>query len=287
MIMPSSAEYLISSQDPTGGWGYHRDQKPSIEATALAILALRDQSIYSGEFQKCISWLLSCQHEDGGWGIYQDDFESGWQTAWALIALAHLNQGQSAMSAAVLWLTHVPTAQIGSVQLDRVTNLDDQPAVNLVWPWLPGQGGWIVPTALAVLALTGQELSPLASLRIDAAHAYFKQNRTPIGGWSYGNASPLDTIVNPRAHQTATVLMALTRTNPQEVRKEDVSALKQSMREDQGVLSLAAGLTALHMLGEQDDESSVLLNAKQLPDGSWEQRPFSTAWAMLALRGFL
>ena len=283
--MPSSIDYLISTQHETGGWGYSPGHKSVIEPTATVLLSIRDEPKAINIFQKGMNWLLSSQHQDGGWGINEDDPESGWHTAWALIALKHSNPSNDSIVRAVEWLSYVSTYQFTQDELRDPKILVSDTAVALSWPWLPGQGCWIEPTALAVLALEGLAQSQVATTRMRAAFDYFHQNRTPIGGWGLGNAGPYETVVLPDAYRTALVLMALARVQPKEIQSNDLSALRQDMQQDPCILSLSSGLVALKTLGEYDHDISSQITDNQLQDGSWNNNPFFTAWAMMALRG--
>ncbi len=285
--MPTSVDYLISAQHDSGGWGYSTGSKPVVEPTAVALLALQTDPGAELSFQKGISWLLGGQNKDGGWGINENDPESGWQTAWAVIALRKVKQDSDAISRGMDWLTCVGTNQVSQEEFKKQDiPLNDDPGA-IVWPWLPGQVCWIEPTAMAVLGLESRDYSPLASSRIKAAVEYFIKYRTPIGGWDIGNAGPLDTNVLPRAYPTSLVLMALNLVAPQAIISNDISALKQDMMSDQSVLSLSSGLLAIRCLGESADEVELYIKDKQNANGSWDNNPFFTGWAMMAIRGYL
>lgn len=285
--MPSPKDYLISIQHESGGWGYSRSHRPVVEPTAVAILALRSEPGANESIQRGISWLLSCQNADGGWGIHEDDPESGWQTAWALIALRYTNQDQDMIIRAAEWLAYVGTYHIQHEQFQKSEIPENANPGSMVWPWLPGQAGWIEPTALAVLALEGLIRPPFALTRINAALAYFRKYRTPSGGWDMGNASAIDNIIFPRSFQTALVLMALSRVAPQEIKPNDISVMREDLMRDQDVLFFSAGYLAIKTLGESDEMLLSYLKENQIKNGSWEDNPFFTAWAMMALRGYL
>jgi hypothetical protein len=285
--MPSSLNYLISSQHDSGGWGYTTGSKPVVEPTAVALLALLSETGAEASFEKGMSWLLASQNSDGGWGINENDPESGWQTAWAVLALRKGKQDRDTISRAMDWLTYVGTNQVSQEQFKKPDfPVSDDPGA-IVWPWLPGQVCWIEPTAMAVLGLESKDNSPTASSRIMAAVDYFIKYRTPIGGWDIGNAGPLDTNVLPRAYPTSLVLLALKLVAPQMIISNDLSALKQDMLLDQSVLLLSSGLLAIRSLGESADEVESYINNKQNPNGSWDNSPFFTGWAMMAIRGYL
>ncbi len=287
MVMPTAIDYLISAQHMSGGWGYSTGQKPVVEPTAAVLLAIRNEPLADNSFQRGISWLLSCQHQDGGWGINEDDPESGWQTAWALTALRYSTQNQDSISRSVEWMVTVGTLEITQEEFqgEEIPKRDNIGA--FIWPWLPGQAGWIEPAAMAVLALEGLAKSRLADFRISAALNYFRQYRTVDGGWNVGNAGPLDTIVIPRAYPTALVLMALDRIAQSEIQTIDLSALRQDLQRDSSILIQSSGLLALRTIGEDDEVLISNITEHQLPNGSWEDNPFFTAWAIMAFRGYL
>jgi hypothetical protein len=286
-FMRTALDYLISAQHDAGGWGYSTGSHPVIEPTAIALLALLNATGAEMTFQQGISWLLNAQNPDGGWGINENDGESGWHTTLAAICLQKYGQADNMLKRALEWIVNEGTSQVMEAEFRTtdVSNTVDPGA--LVWPWLPGQVCWIEPTALSVLALVYSKQTPLASLRIDAAIKYFKNNRTPTGGWDIGNAGPLDTIVLPRAYPTSLVLMALDQVAAEEIRADDIMALQLDMRHDPSSLSLASGLLALKVLRREAAELEAQLVGNQKTNGSWDDNPFITGWAMLALRGYL
>ncbi len=287
MAVPSAIDYLINAQHANGGWGYGTNHMGMVEPSAVVLMALRDEPAAKDAFQRGVTWLLNCQHQDGGWGINEDDPESGWQTAWAMIVAKAAKLSNEVIAKAADWLTVVPTYEISREEFTKGVVPKDASSIAMAWPWLPGQAGWIEPTALAVLALDGVVVSDLAQTRIEAALEYFKQYRTPSGGWNVGNAGPLDTLVIPRVYPTALVLIALTHRSKEDIQPIDLSAVEQDLLRDEGMLAQAAGLLALRISGKDDVLLATRLIQHQLSDGSWEHNPFVTAWAVIGLRGYL
>jgi hypothetical protein len=283
--MPTAIDYLISAQHESGGWGYSTNQQPIVEPTSAVLLALRDEPQAIDAYQRGITWLVNSQHQDGGWGINQNDPESGWQTAWAILVLKQSLQNKENIATAVEWLLTVGTSEVTKEEFHRPELPKSEDNLALIWPWMPGQVGWIEPTAMAVLALDSIADSPLASYRFNAARRYFRENRTPDGGWGIGNAGPLDTVVLPRAYPTSLVLLALVAFAREDIRTQDISALEQDIRRDHSILALSSGLLAMELIGESDDTLKKTLSVQQQMDGSWSANPFFTAWAIMALRG--
>ena len=285
--MPSTIEFFISAQHDNGGWGYLAGRKPVVEPTAAVLLALRTEPLARDSFKRGMTWLLNCQHQDGGWGINEVDPESGWQTAWVLIVLKYTGQNKEQILKAEGWLKSVGTLEFTPEQFLNSTTPENGQLISLVWPWLPGEAGWVEPTALAVLALADVSATPGVASRIQSALDYFRQYRTPEGGWNIGNTTSLDTTVIPRAYPTSLVLLALSQVAQQVIQSDDTSALQQDMNHDPGILAKSAGLLALRSLGLHNETISTYLVDHLLPDGSWDHNPFSTAWASMALRGYL
>jgi hypothetical protein len=258
-----------------------------VEPTAAVLLAIRDDPLAINSYQRGIAWLLGSQNIDGGWGIHEADSESGWQTAWALIALRYTAENNDSINKAVDWLIYVGNSEITQEQFKKPEIPVSDSVTAFIWPWLPGQGGWIEPTASTLFALGGITNSQLAATRMNAALRYFRQYRTPSGGWNHGNAGPFETIVLPRAYQTALVLIALAQSAKQEIQTNDLSALRQDMRRDPSILAQSSGLLAIRILGGSDETSNALITERQRLNGSWEDNPFFTAWAIMALRGYL
>ena len=81
-------EALSSRQRPTGTWGFrgHPSDQDSVEATCLAILALRRQP--SIELARAIQALQGLQNTDGSWPAFTGDEPEGcWATALAVLSL--------------------------------------------------------------------------------------------------------------------------------------------------------------------------------------------------------
>jgi hypothetical protein len=284
--MTSAIDYLISAQHESGGWGYSSTQKPVVEPTSAVLLAIRDEPQAYEAYLRGISWLVNSQHQDGGWGINQDDPESGWQTAWALISLKHTYKNNEVVMKGIDWLTSIGTSEITREEFQASEFPENNNITAYSWPWLPDQVGYIEPTAMAVLALDGLADSQLAKYRISAALQYFRQNRSPTGGWDTGNAGPLDTVILPRAYTSALVLMALAHSAQQDIQLKDLTALQQAMQGDTSILAQSSGLVALQIIGKNDETIFLKIVKQQRTDGSWNANPFFTAWAFMALRGY-
>jgi hypothetical protein len=285
-MVASTLAFLLATQNPDGGWGYAAGQASTVEATATAVLALRDGSARDLARRASMAWLGAAQHPDGGWGLGASDPESGWTTAWGVLALAQDEAAADAVRRGAVWLLAVKTLRLEGDGLQREVREKFAIDPNLRgWPWLPGEASWVEPTALAMLALTTPSVTSAAQERLDEGVRYLVDRRCHGGGWNLGNPVMLGGQLPPRAHPTAWALLALARVAPDVIRPEDLLALRAEMRRDGGALGLAWGLLALRVLGEDDADAANRLSAQQRADGSWNGNPFHTAVALLAERG--
>ena len=118
-------EYLISIQEPSGGWfgrwGSNYVYGTSNVLCGLAYFLGQDKRV-PAVVALAIRWLKSVQNEDGGWGeslrTYHTPETAGEgpstpsQTAWALMALlAHLPRDDDSIERGVRWLLLVQAAE--------------------------------------------------------------------------------------------------------------------------------------------------------------------------------
>jgi squalene cyclase len=99
--------FLLSAQNPDGGWGYTPAQSSTTEPTAAVLLAIGNEPAATDARQQAVDWLRQGQHQDGGWGLSYADKESTWQTAWAVLALARMGTAGDAFDHGVEWLLNV------------------------------------------------------------------------------------------------------------------------------------------------------------------------------------
>lgn len=278
--------FLRRTQGNDGGWGYGAGHASNVEATSAALLALGGAAAESALARRASAWLLAAQHGDGGWGLTADDAESGWQTAWAVLALTQAAEAGAAVGRGVAWLLTTQLLRIEKAEDIRWTKdiLGIDPALR-GWPWLPGQAGWVEPTALALLALAPRAAAPEVGPRLAEGVRYLQDRRCTGGGWNVGNPVMFSRPLPPRAIATAWVLLALARLAREAIQGADVATLRVEMHADGGVPALAWGLLALRSLGQDDARAADLLLARQSADGGWDASPYHTAAALLALTG--
>ena len=279
-----AAQFLISSQLVSGGWGYEVGLPAVVEPTAAAVLALRGNEGAVEALERAVRWLLTCQNQDGGWGYSQNDPESNWQTAWAVLALERAGYKGSEIERGILWLASEEALQYTDSSLlsegTRIAKIDFS---IRGWPWLPTQASWVEPTALAMLALETAKDQPDVRNRLTEAVRYLKDRRVPGGGWNVGNPVMFSSVLPARAHPTAWSLLALMALSSETILPEDYECLKTEMQRDGGNMALAWGLLAIRAAGQDAPAARDLLIAAQQVDGSWDHNPYLTAVAWMAL----
>jgi len=80
------------------------------------------------------------------------------------------------------------------------------------WPWYPGEAPWIIPTSLAICALSrqrngryGRDIQP----RLDAAREFLLSRRCPDHGWNHGGLFKPDETPPSYPETTGIALLAL------------------------------------------------------------------------------
>ncbi|QGY40296.1 hypothetical protein GM415_09220 [Pseudodesulfovibrio cashew] len=75
------------------------------------------------------------------------------------------------------------------------------------WPWIDETHSWVEPTALALLALTGEGLATHPAVREGVA--VLRDRELPDGGWNYGNPKIYGSVLLPMPECTGIALCAL------------------------------------------------------------------------------
>ncbi len=281
-----AVRFLVSSQLISGGWGYEPGAPAVVESTAAGVLALRAEQAVDETLKRAINWLISSQNEDGGWGLNAKDTHSNWHTAWAVLALQRAGHAGSQTERGIHWLLTQPVMQYTDAGLlsegSKIAKIDFS---IRGWPWQPGEASWVEPTAIAMLALEHAKDQTSVHDRLAEAVRYLLDRRVPGGGWNVGNPVMFSSILPARAHPTAWSLLALNVLAPESILADDIQFLKAEMQRDGGAMGLAWGILALRATGRTDEQSINELVALQQSDGSWEQNPYVTSAALMALEG--
>ncbi|NWJ44817.1 MAG: terpene cyclase/mutase family protein [Chloroflexi bacterium] len=327
-------DFLVKTQNPDGGWGYKVGGQSFAEPTALALLALFHPDIGAGRLnapqpyvdavQKGLTRLRADQHQDGGWGIFKEDQFSGWMTylaTWCFNILLKIPELSALYArpedtdlrgrARGVILNKQREPKVTQKEWDIYKKLLSIDSNLLGWKWGPNatEAGFVIPTALAMIALTVEDRVIVAdSDQIQEGKAYLRDRACAGGGWNVGNPYMYDKQLPPTPDGTAYALLAFAVTlstsdfgGTQEV-WSGVSVLSDFVEETYSDHVLALGLTALRFYPDIGTNNSDRLNRfyikllkgtpsqtgkpaskGQALSGGWMDSPHSTALAILAL----
>jgi squalene-hopene/tetraprenyl-beta-curcumene cyclase len=239
--------------EPTG-WHFQFRNKyyPDLDDSAMVILALRrsplaEEPAVRAATRRGVDWLLAMQNRDGGWAAYDVDIDN--QVLTQLPFADHnamLDPSCADITARVLEL------------LGTLGDRDDHPSVrralDYLWSTQEPEGCWYGRWGVNYIYGTWQVLQGLAALRFPMDHprilravAWLEATQQPSGAWgescrSYDDPS-LKGIGDPTPSQTAWATLGL----------------------------IAAGRAR----GAAVRRGIDCLRRLQLPDGSWDEAPFT------------
>ena len=118
--------------------------------------------------ERGLAWLRKTQRSDGGWAAQPGIDESNWSTSLAAL-LPREALGAQRHAAAIGWLM-ATTGQESTFEFRLrewlLGNSSKQGPRPAGWPWIPGAGAWVGPTAVAILALDKENRRrPLVGIR--------------------------------------------------------------------------------------------------------------------------
>src|SRR6185437_10753390 len=148
------ARVLAARQHSSGGWSYFHSAQTSVEATALAALALGPEMPRIAE--RAVDHLRNLQRPDGGWPAFSGDSESSWTTPLVFCALNLRNDSFGARRRAFEWLVRQRGREGHWFWRWRYKTVDRNVRFNpewYGWPWTAETTSWVIPTAFALVAL--------------------------------------------------------------------------------------------------------------------------------------
>jgi Prenyltransferase and squalene oxidase repeat len=322
-------EYLVKNQNQDGGWGYRSGGMSYTEPTAFGLLALfsplgvaktNPTPTRGSAVSKALAWCRTTELPGGGWGAFQGQETASWATApvlWMfniLLAKAELSsqfsksQDKDSRSRARDWLLKNAAPETNDVEYRLAKGYYNIDPDLLSWGWNVGDVGWVIPTALAMIALTVEDRELMSgSEQIKSAKDYLRNRRCEDGGWNVGLPYIYDKPLPPVADATAYALLAygITR-NVSDFGKnkpfnDSTEVLSSFLDKTNSDHTMALGMLALRFYRDESDRELAKFYAKllrglskpeksvptslgqNLNDGGWAKSPFTTALAVLAL----
>ena len=209
-----AAKWLRQAQMADGAWRAAADQHPGCWVTALACLALSDQTKAPDEtVLKGLRWLLDTWPAEG----------STWSR---LLRQWHKKSG------VVVRQNHALRG----------------------WSWTPGTASWVEPTAYALILLRNipDRFHPKGAVRRRQLGERMLYDRMcPGGGWNAGNPMVYGVPGEPRIGPTAWALMALVDYKERAENRASLDWLERNYENISGPASLALAHLCIRAYGRQ------------------------------------
>lgn len=283
----AAAAVLESRKLVSGGWSFTGSQQASTEAICLALLALIPEM--ATNVTTSIELLQNLQLHDGGWPSFQGDSQASWTTALALSTAIVTNNMPNACDPALRWLL----SERGKEghwfwrwkfkTADRNVRFDPD---KYGWPWSPGAGSWVIPTAFSVIAIkqfTVCNRSAASERRIHLGVEMLIDRACVGGGWNAGNSVVYGMPLTPHVEATAIALLALQDEPRGEVIEHSLQWLRRKAPTVESASSLAWCILSLFVYQEPIQELKNRL-ATMVKDGAEVRNNATLATALLALR---
>jgi hypothetical protein len=283
--LASRFDFLRSTQNSDGGWGFFPGKQSWLEPTAYALMALHSDSASQPVFERGWRLMRSWQMPDGSWQPCAAVREPHWTTALAVTLHCLRGVNDEPFQRGIAWLT--ATSGIENGLEFRLAHWINPSTVELdpsfkAWPWLPGCASWIEPTAHALVALKKAAALPGYAVpqnspvrdRIAMGEKMILERRCSDGGWNYGNRRVLGEDLRSYPETTALALLGLSG-NPALDLKTPLAVAKRQRTETRSPLARAWLDVALHShaaaappVGEPpaptDTPTDIMLNALEI-----------------------
>ncbi len=241
---------LLARQNPgTHGWSYTYSQD-ALEPICLALLAMRRRC----NVESAMDLLERLQRPDGSWGAFAGHNESAaWTTALAVISLLHADGARARVEFAIQWLLNSRGRESHWLWRFKFRTVDTAVRFNPEksgWGWINGTVSWVIPTALAMIALQqaqsrGVGNSRRIEERIRLGAEMLLDRECPGGGWNAGNSVVYGVPLGPHLDATSIALLALRRYHAEAVVHESMWLLQERVNRCPSPYSVAWAVLAL------------------------------------------
>ena len=166
---------------------------------------------------------MRTQNPDGSWAPLHPEASSCWPASWAtslaVLALLRTKPDARGIQRAVEWLCSSRGIESHWLWRWKFKTVDTQVRFDpdkFGWNWAPGTVSWVIPTALAILALRTAAKHNFGSAnsqrRIQLGIEMLLDRVCPGGGWNAGNGVAFGVALAPHVEATALALLALQKT---------------------------------------------------------------------------
>jgi hypothetical protein len=239
MLARQGIEELRARRRADGAFAARPGAAPGIDATAWAVVALTAAGEPRARLEPSLAWLAARQQEDGRVPLDPELDEVIWPTPLAMLAWSAAGTHPDRLARAAEFLLRQTGRHWERKPEDPVAH--DTSIRG--WPWVLGTHSWVVPTALALLALrrAGRGDHP----RVAEGAAMLVDRQLPGGGWNYGNTVVFGQRLRPMADTTGVALAALAGLTPREKVAASLHYLEGVVNRIRTPLSLGWGLLGL------------------------------------------
>ena len=281
-------EFLNTSQEKDGGWGYAHSKQSYAEPTCYALLALMGHGteVEPTRQVRALSWLTAHTNQIGALTISTqltsatdlNTFDN-WGTILAVFALQRLGIGAELRERYLKYLLN-SRGNLLDKKVGQELNLN---AELQAWSWARGTASWVEPTAYALLSLKANGLRDHE--RVKVGEAFLFDRACYDGGWNYGNKEVLNVVLEPMPTNTCFALLALQDADRKhEVITKSVAYLEKELAARQSSMLLALGTLCFDLYERPFEKLLTSLLARQKDNGSWRENVHVTALAALALQ---
>ncbi|MCU0226719.1 MAG: terpene cyclase/mutase family protein [Bryobacterales bacterium] len=206
---------LVALQLADGSWPYRPQGETGLaETTCYALLALKAAGMEAPRATAGLDWLRGLQRKNGGSAPQPGVAMANWVTS--LVLMVNLRYGRyDAMQPGIDWLLGLQGNETNwtTRAIRKVLNEPPQYPQNFHgWPWVANTVSWLIPTALATIALQhvlkyGQH--PDVAYRVQEGLSMLKERRCQDGGWNHGASMALGVPAPSYPETTGIALLAL------------------------------------------------------------------------------
>lgn len=280
--------FIRAHRNPDGGWGYRPGRRSLVEPTGLCLVALAADG-ERADAQAGLDFLRSCRKNSGAIGIDPSDPEGSWMAYAAILAFDALGASDEARRLAE-WALAMEDAS-GRFTADEVSSIAmtyRYDAAIRGWPWTPGTTAWVEPTALFMIALVKDGISPEHE-RLKSGVRLLVDRRVRSGGWNFGNPFSQSQELEASPLSTALALAGLGAAGYPVERaavREGLRYLSGALAGDVSTVALAwsgLALSCYPLEGPERPDPVARLAALQAENGGFRDNLFETALASLVL----
>jgi len=198
LYLESRLDFLRSTVNPDGGWGYFPGKQSWLEPTTYAMLALHGTPGSVAMLDKAWKLVRSWQTDKGSFRPSGQVDGGTWITAHVVTLASVRGVYDDSVRRSVDWILQVvgrehslamrAASYFGLLQ----TKLD---VSHGGWPWRNGNAAWIEPTAHTLVALKKVSATYRSSnleYRVREGEAMILSRRCSDGGWNCGNPNVLN-----------------------------------------------------------------------------------------------